>query len=160
MLVGVDDVTREPSSLTAAQVASWDQTKVVDALRTCASPVPAIACRERIVDGNHLVLVSVAEFIGVPTVCIRAEKEANALGMILRQGALYTRTEGAQSVEVSSEVEMRALIDRAVIRRGDLVLRQIRSLIESHPDALAGSLSPPGYSSLITADFAAMGDLS
>jgi hypothetical protein len=59
----------------------------------------------------------------------------------LRSGAIYVRTDGAQTVEINSEQLMRDLIEEATRRRGDDLIRQIADLI---PEAIRKSAEALG----------------
>jgi hypothetical protein len=89
-----------------------------------------------------VVLLRVAEFENEPIVCIKdCHDEKN--GLALRAGSIYVRTPDARSAPIESGEEMRALLDLAVQKRGDVLLGQIRGLVghleSSNPKAVIES---------------------
>lgn len=137
ILIGVDDSTKEPQSLSEEQARSWDATAIGEVLARFSSPPPEIeVCRGHAPSGELLVAVHVTEFASVPCVCIlehvREAKATQAERMILRKGALYLRTGIASTREIDSEVMMRELLARASVKTGQKLLEQIKSLIDAH----------------------------
>jgi hypothetical protein len=133
IVIGVENSTHKPMGLGRDQLETWDITSIHETLLQYAAPVPDVSVNRAEVDGKWLVAIEVREFAEVPVVCVREAggKRGNdpRILTILRSGALYMRDAGARTVQVSSEVMTRALLDRAVRRKGDHLLRQIASLV-------------------------------
>ncbi len=140
MLIGVEDGTFKAHGLSDDQVATWDAARVNAALAGYAAPRPVVQviCGS-LEDGTVLLALRVAEFEEQPLVCTKSIRDDQG-SPVLRQGALYIRTEDTETREVSTEAEMRELLSRAYVKRAERLLHDIKALI----DALAGSRSP-GY---------------
>lgn len=112
ILIGVEDSTGKVLGLTKDEAASWDQSKVYEAVKAHSSPVPTFLIqRAQMPDGSRLVLITVSEFLEVPHICSAGVRVGN--DEILREGGIYVRTEGAQSKLISDVQETTELFDRA-----------------------------------------------
>jgi predicted HTH transcriptional regulator len=131
LLIGVNDQTHNPEPLDQAQLDTWDQTRVVQALARHSAPPPVIEIhRGRLESGETLVAIRVQEFGDQPTVCTRDLRVGDVV--VMREGALYIRTDAAQSKQITSEPELRELLGRAYIRRADRLLYDVKALIDAH----------------------------
>lgn len=142
LVFGVENGTHALIGLTKVQVESFDKTKVYDALKAHASPIPDFEVERCQVDGRWYVAFLVRAFRELPTVCrqIAQVPAGNATKVMLRPGAIYVRTSGAQTMEITGEAEMRDLLELATQHKGEHLLRQIASLI---PLELQSSRSAP-----------------
>ena len=84
------------------------------------------------IDGQRIVALDVPEFAEVPTIC-KADLNAPNNQAVLKRGATYIRTERASSEGVSTADAMRDLMNRAVVKRGDQLLRMVERLIKGKP---------------------------
>lgn len=145
LVFGVENGTHQLIGLTNDELKSFDKSAIYEALKTFASPIPDFDVERCQLDGNWYVAVVVREFGEVPTIC-RQSAEAGVGSMnpkiktVLRCGAIYIRTEGAQTVEIDSEQLTRELLELALQRKGDHLLRQISNLI---PPQLRSTISTP-----------------
>lgn len=111
-----------------------DQSSVVEMLHDNSSPKVRCAVYKREIDGKRVVVFDVAEFDETPTICTNTISSIDgSKRTILRQGALYVRTEAATTEEVWSADDMRSVISRAVTRKSDDLLRSIRELLVGKP---------------------------
>jgi predicted HTH transcriptional regulator len=132
LLIGVEDGTLRPIGLTPDEVASWDAAKVGPALAPYARPRPVVQVfRGSLEDGTVLIALRVVPFEEQPLVCTKSINDERARP-ILRAGAMYIRTEGTETREVSTEGEMRELLGRAYVRKADRLLMEIKALIDAH----------------------------
>lgn len=155
LLIGVEDGTLKPLGLTPGQVTTWDAAKVNAALKAYAAPRPVIqVIRGSLEDGTVLLALRVAPFEEQPLVCTRSVADDQGK-TILREGALYIRTEGTETREVSTEAEMRELLSRAYVKRAERLLYDIKALIDVHWPG-TGPLPVPGLISAIEQDLAEM----
>jgi len=162
LVFGVQNSTHAALGLTPAQVASFDKSDVFEALKTYASPVPDFEVDRCQVDGKWFVAIVIRQFGSIPTVCLRDAQVAVAgpparQKVVLRAGAVYVRTEGAQSVQINSEQSMRELIELATRVRGEDLLRQIADLL---PESLRVSVRSPAVNPYQEEIEAAKRDLS
>jgi len=155
LLIGVEDGTLKPLGLDPNQVATWDAAKVNAALAAYAAPRPVVqVIRGSPEDGTVLLALRVAPFEEQPLVCTRSVADDRDK-TILREGALYIRTEGTETREVSTEAEMRELLSRAYVQRAERLLSDIKALIDAHW-AANGPSPGPGLISAIEQDLAEM----
>jgi hypothetical protein len=131
LLIGVEDGTHKPLGLSDDQVATWDAAKLNAALAPYAAPPPVVqVIRGSLPDGTVLLALHVVPFEEQPLVCLRPVDDRGKA--ILREGALYIRTTGTETREVSSEAEMRELLSRAYVKKADRLLFEIKALIDAH----------------------------
>jgi hypothetical protein len=140
IVIGVKDKTHERIGVSDADAASFDTTKVNDFLHKYTDPVACCQVQKLVVDGKKFVVIDVPEFGEGPIIC-KADANAAANKVILKRGGVYIRTDKATSQLVSSAEEMRELIGRALLKRGDQILRTIRGLISGQPAASASELA-------------------
>lgn len=137
LLVGVDDKTHQPVGLTAQQINSWDAPKLKAAVELFARPVPVMqVLRGSTEAGEALVAIHVAEFHDQPVLCVSSIDDDKGRPVV-RAGALYIRTASTETKEITTEAEMRELLDRAYLTKGDRVLASIKALIDAHWPAAA-----------------------
>lgn len=136
IVIGVRDGTFEPIGMAEADSDSFDTTKVNDFLQRYTDPQATCEVQKLTVDRLKHVIISVPEFKDVPILCKKAANSSkDASKTILKLGGLYIRTEKATSVLVPSAEEMRDLINRAVLKRGDQLLSTIQALLKGSPAA-------------------------
>ena len=92
------------------------------------SVLPTLHIHRVAVGGNLYVLIVVEEFGDQPIVCT---KDCHGPGsqLVLRAGAIYTRTVDAKCTEIRTPEAMQRLLDLAVRKRGDALLGQIVGLL-------------------------------
>lgn len=155
LLIGVEDSTLGPVGLTEDQVASWDAARVNVGLGAYAAPAPVVqVIRGSLEDGKVLLALRIPTFDEQPLVCTKTVTDTQGRP-ITREGALYIRTEGTQTREVSTEAEMRELLGRAYVKRAERLLYEIKALIDVHWPG-SGLPAVPGLVSLIEQDLEEM----
>jgi len=105
-----------------------DQTKINDLLHEYSEPTFTCQVFKDQYDGKYFAKIEVPEFQEVPIICKKDFHTSNK--QILREGAIYIRTDKATSEVVSSAQEMRDLLRRATIKNGDKLISDIESLIK------------------------------
>jgi hypothetical protein len=85
-----------------------------------------------VIDGKKFIVISVPEFRDIPIIC-KADANASDGRTILKRGGLYLRTEKASSELVSTSEDMRELMSRALLKRGDQLLQTIQILFKGIP---------------------------
>jgi predicted HTH transcriptional regulator len=132
LLVGVDDATYLAVGLSEADALTWDQADVSQSVSAFASPVPVIRIfRGHAENGALLVAVRIVAFQDQPIVCVRGQLDTGKR-ILTRVGALYVRTHASQTKEITTEAELRALLELAYVKKSELLLRQIKDLIDAH----------------------------
>src|SRR5260370_1959714 len=134
IVFGVRDDNYEPVGLGSGDVETFDQSKIHEALASHASPVPTFELHKVNRNGTLFVLIRVHEFAEVPAICTKDVQVAKAprdphRELVLRNGAIYIRTAGAQSIEIRDEGAMRELLGRAVRRTRETFLIQLERVL-------------------------------
>ncbi|MCL4378361.1 MAG: ATP-binding protein [Actinobacteria bacterium] len=133
IIFGVRDSDYEFIGLGEQSFDSFDQTKVNDLLYEYSDPkftcqVYKIIFQKLIYTGKRSIVIIVPEFNQIPIIC---KKDFDCLqNKILKRGEVYIRTEKANSESVSSSYEMHDLIQRAMLKSGDKLLKNIELLIK------------------------------
>src|SRR5262245_35498867 len=117
VVFGVRDADLEFVGVSAAIFESVDPTDVVGMLHDNAAPKVICRVYKREIDGKRVVVFDVAEFEDTPIICTNGiNGQDGGKRLILRQGAIYTRTGAGTTEEISAPDDMRSLIERAVRR--------------------------------------------
>lgn len=130
LVIGVDTgsgATFERNGVSEEQAASYDPTPIGELVREFSDPEVQFTIHVPELQGKRFVVFRISPFATVPHIC---RKPYNG---ILQQGAIYVRTDNAQTIKVPTAQHMRRLIDRAVFNQGDSLLAQIRSLVGPGP---------------------------
>jgi len=142
IVLGVRDETLELVGLSQDDFASFDTTSLNDFLQRYTDPVAACDVQKFTIDGLRVVVLSVLEFQDVPIICKKdANSSSNPSKLILKAGGLYIRSEKAASELVSSAENMRGLMGRALLKKGDQLLSTIEALLKGKPVANEERLS-------------------
>lgn len=141
IIFGVKDSDCEFIGLLDENFDSFDQTKVNDLLNEYTEPKFTCQVHKHIFQdpkyfGKKTVIIIVPEFKVIPIIC-KKEFTNSSQKLILKCGAIYIRTEKASSESISSSSEMKDLIQRATIKNGDELLKNIELLIKGQ--SLKGS---------------------
>jgi predicted HTH transcriptional regulator len=132
LLIGVEDMTYEAIGLSDTDAKTWDQANVTESIGAFASPAPSVEIfRGNSNGGALLVCVRIVPFQDQPLVCIR-DQQALDKKFITRRGALYVRTHGTQTKEITTQDELRQLLDWAYTKKSEHLLGQIKDLIDAH----------------------------
>jgi hypothetical protein len=138
IIFGVRDGTFEPIGLDADSSTSFDTTKVNDFLRGYTDPPASCEVQRFCIDGKEFVALIISEFPDQPIICKKDGPPAEPRSQpSLRAGAIYIRTERATSEAISAPETMREQLNRALLRKGDQLLRQIEELLSSRSKAKA-----------------------
>lgn len=133
IIIGVADSDHDLVGLDQASLESFDTTKVNDFLRKYTDPPCFCTVYKHEIDGFRVVTIDVAEFKEVPVLCRAQAQYSDSSKMILKQGGLYIRTDKATSELVATSEEMRELLGRALLKKGDQLLGAIETLIKGRP---------------------------
>lgn len=126
IIIGVnDDFTY--SEMTEEEQQSFDVTSFNNFFHRYTEPTHSCGVNLIEVDGHRLVVISVPAFNDTPIICNR---DADTT---LRAGAIYIRHDDASSREIRTAHQTRELMGRALVRRGDTLLREINQLLAGRP---------------------------
>jgi len=134
IIFGVKDKTFEPVGLSGEDFKSFDTTTVSDLLGNYAEPkIPIYLYKFPIqsekLTGNFIV-IDVPEFSDTPIICKKsAHSSSRPNKQILKEGAVYVRTDKATTEIIPSYFEMKDLLTRAIRKNSDELLRNIKNLI-------------------------------
>lgn len=134
IILGVKDDTRELVGVSRAIWDSFDQSAVAAMVHQKSTPKVNLQVIKTEVQEKLVVAVTVTEFEDVPIICTDTISAVqNTSRTILRKGAVYIRTSAASTEEISSDQDMRELLSRAMLKRGDELLRSVERLIKGKP---------------------------
>lgn len=131
ILFGVRDKDYEFVGMPEEDFLAFDTAKVNDLLHVYADPKFSCEVYKLKVRGKSTICISVPEFHDAPNIC-KSNLHASDSKIILRAGTVYVRSEDGKTIEAGAH-EMRELLGRAVIKRGDGLLEDIRRLILGKP---------------------------
>jgi hypothetical protein len=134
IILGVKDDTRDLVGVSQEIWDSFDQSSVADMVHRYAKPKVGLQVIKTEVNGKLVVAVVVTEFEDVPIISVDTIMELhNSSRPILRKSGVYIRTSAAATEEISSDQDMRELLSRAMLKRGDELLRGVERLIKGKP---------------------------
>jgi len=132
IIFGMRDSDFEPTGLTDEEFESFDTTRFADLLNRYADPSFPCAVHKLTIDNKRFAVIEVPEFGVVPIIC-KADANDSQGHQMLKRGATYIRTNRAASEVVPDAETMRDLLNRAMVKRGDELLRMVERLIKGKP---------------------------
>jgi len=133
IVFGVRDQDRMVVGLSEGDFNSFDETRIHDLAREYGQPSCAFRIVRGEMEGKRIIGIMVAEFEEDPILCKKDYHDAESNQQILRQGALYVRTNGARTEEVRTVEDMRRLLGRAMLKKRDSLLSAIEGMIKGRP---------------------------
>jgi len=134
IILGVKDDTRELVGVSKEIWDSFDQSSVAEMVHRYSKPKVNLQVIKTEIHTKLVVGLTIAEFEDVPIICTDTITEVlNPSRPILRKSAVYIRTSAATTEEISSDQDMRELLSRAMLKRGDDLLRSVERLIKGKP---------------------------
>lgn len=107
-MVELADKRFDPVGLSTLDAQTFNHDTMADHIRQYADPYVDFTVRAVKCDGKQFIIIQVKEFDEIPVIC---KKD----GTDLRNGAMYARSRTKnESAEVSSQSEMREIMDMAV----------------------------------------------
>lgn len=132
ILFGVKDDDFNYFGLSDEDQNSFDQTKVNDFLHKYTDPKHTCSVYKTEFDGKKVILIRVPEFADTPIICKKNADDSHS-SQLLKAGGIYIRTAKGTSELVPSSEEMRELLNRATLKRGDELLSNIERLLKGVP---------------------------
>ncbi len=132
IIIGKKDGTKEAIECSDEIIRSFDSTKVHDQAKSHGKPEPIFNVYSGVSpEGTRAIIIHVKEFVDTPVICSKNLSINGEKGLILRAGAIYIRskTGSAQTGEISTEQDMRDLINRAILKNGEKLTSAISLLI-------------------------------
>ncbi|MBA7508708.1 hypothetical protein ES705_00640 [subsurface metagenome] len=131
IFIGIKDSDYSFVGISKDSFESLDQTKINDLLHKYSDPQISCQVFKDTYQGKYYAKIVVSEFTETPIIC---KKDFNTSSdHILRAGKIYIRTEKATSEEICNSQDMRELLNRATIKKGDDLLNNIEKLIKGKP---------------------------
>ena len=121
LIFGVSD-DRVVKGLTDYDISTLDRTKLDQTLSQYLDPVPSYNITKSIYEDKQLLILEVSEFKDVPIIC-----KQEYIG-VLRVGGIYIR-KNASSTLIQDALSMRYLIDLAVKKKKDDLVKSINELL-------------------------------
>jgi len=116
---------------------SIDPTDLLAMVHDNAAPKVKCAVYKREIDGRGVIVFDVAEFEDTPIICTNGIVSIDgSRRVILRQAAIYIRTAAGSTEEISAPDEMRSLIERAVRRKSNELLKSVSDILTGRPAQL------------------------
>lgn len=129
IVFGVRDNDFEFIGLSKEDFESFDSTKINDFLHNYSDPEYSCFIYKFDIDGKYVVIIDVPEFEELPVIC-KNNLHSKDDRLILQEGQIYIRTEKATTEIISSSEQMREFLNRAIRRKSNELLENIKKLIE------------------------------
>lgn len=137
IIFGISDGDYEFVGMPPSDWQSFDQTKVNEFAQRYGGPSFHCQVYKHVIDGKRAVCIDVPEFARDPVICeLDANSSVDSAKLLLARGTLYLRTAKASTESVRSAEDMRELLVRALLKRGDDLLRTIEQLIKGKPQSV------------------------
>jgi predicted HTH transcriptional regulator len=134
IVFGVNDADFQFVGVSQVIFESIDPADVGSMLHDVAAPKVRFAIYRTNIDGKRVVVFDVAEFDETPIICEKAIPATDgSKRVILRRGAVYIRTGASSTEEIVAPDEMRSLIERAVRRKQDELLKAMTDILTGRP---------------------------
>jgi predicted HTH transcriptional regulator len=128
LIFGVRDNSFEPVGMSEDETTSFEQTRVNDFLEHYTDPRHACLVEKFVVEGRRFVVLEVPEFTEIPIIC-GADANKPDGSSVLCHGHVYIRTDAARTVAINSSEDMRELIERAVTKTGQRLMKNFADLL-------------------------------
>ncbi len=129
IVFGVRDKDFEFIGLSKEDFESFDSTKINDLLHNYTDPEYSCLIYKFNIDEKYVVIIDVPEFKELPVIC-KNNLHSQDNKLILQEGQIYIRTEKATTEVISSSEQMREFLNRAIRRKSNELLENIKKLIE------------------------------
>lgn len=129
LIIGVRKVNGvwTPEGVSTEQLVSFDKTPVMQFIKNFLDPPPHFEIETVKVEGKKVIALAVMEFEDVPIVVKKTIQHDDKL--FAREGDLLIRSEAAESRPVQSADEFRQLLGRAISRKSEALLADIRAVV-------------------------------
>ena len=136
VIVGVRNKTFELVGVAHDVYETFDANNVVQMAHDNAEPKIVCHVSKHVIDDKRLIVLDVEEFDDTPIICTNTIKSSETKPrMILREAAVYVRTSAATTEEITSPVEMRSLLGRALAKKKESLLQDIQNLLSGRAPA-------------------------
>lgn len=129
LVIGVPKVNGlwAPTGLNGDQLATYDTTRMVQFIKNVLDPLPHFEIETVEFEGKALIVLSIVEFEDVPIVVKKTIQCGQNL--FARDGDLLIRSVAAESRAIQSADELRQLLGRALSRKSENLLADIRAVV-------------------------------
>lgn len=134
IIFGVRNKDYDFVGLSKKDFESFDQTDVNNLLHEYSEP--RLNCQvykyKKILNDKNTLVIDIGEFLEIPIIC-KKDFQTKDNKHILKRGHIYIRTNKATSESINTPEQMRDLLGRAIIKKSDELLDNIRRLIKGKP---------------------------
>ena len=125
LVIGVSEVDGRLSfdGLTAAELRTWDTTRVNRFLQNYADPPINVTLQKPQCDGKEYVVLTVPRFSDTPHLCQRDYER------ILHVPGLYVRSDNNESVLIRDSADFRSIVEHAIRNRQNQMLEAMRAIM-------------------------------
>jgi hypothetical protein len=132
LIIGVENGTWQVQGLIDEQLKTFDKTAISQYLGKYVTPLPHVEVERVDHPQGRVLLLQISEFEDVPIVV--SKRIADSVNKThASEGDLWIRTESCECRRIASADEMRELLSRAMTKRSENLLAQIRSVIIGAP---------------------------
>lgn len=128
IVIGVENTTWAVQGLTAEQIASFDITKIAKYLKERLAPLPRLTVEQVAHPRGNVLLIQVPEFEEAPIVVTKQIADSKQK-VYANEGDVLIRSRTCECRRIASADEMRDLLSRALMRRSELLLTEIRAIM-------------------------------
>jgi len=125
--IGAENTTWTVQGLSVSQIASFDPTKIMHYLKGRFAPLPRLTVAPVAHSGGNVLLIQVPEFEDVPILVTK--QIASKTKVYANEGDILIRSETRECRRINSAHEMRELLSRALRRRSELLLTEMRAIM-------------------------------
>jgi len=116
--------------VTAEQADSFDTTVVGQWVNAHFSPPVRLACYRPKYSGRTFVVIVVHEFDDIPSICKKAFQDStDPRKLLLREGAIYVRTQNAESKPLMNADELRTIVGLTTRKRSTELLAHFEAML-------------------------------
>jgi hypothetical protein len=127
IVIGAENTTWAIQSLTAEQIASFDVTKIMQYLKERFAPLPRLTIVTVAHPDGDVLLIQVPEFEEIPILVTKQIADSKQK-VYANEGDILIRSETRECRRINSADELRELLSRALRRRSELLLTEIRTI--------------------------------
>jgi hypothetical protein len=134
IVLGVENTGYTVVGLSEEVKTSLDPSAIGEILKRYADPMFQFELHKTQISGKDVAVIRIPEFEEIPILCKQSvESSVDSKRLILRSGAIYIRTEAAQTMEISVAEDMRKFLSRAMLKQREQLLHSIDSLMKFRP---------------------------
>jgi len=126
LVIGVNETASgfTYSGVTQEQAGTFDTTRLNRFLQNYTDPPINTHIQKPNVEGTIFIVIEVPRFVDTPHICQKDFPD------VLRQSAIYVRTDNNESAELKKSADVRNIVERTIKNRADTLLESFRSILK------------------------------